>query len=889
MSSHSDQQTRADVSIRTYGICFIALAIVLTVTLSWYSLRQLQQLEEETLQKNYLLAVDELDFTLSLLHRNAQELALKLANWDETVQQFGNATYYGYWRNTRIPDSGIMPPYYEAIALYNADGVPLSSLHNSPMPAKVGLKDVGGWVQLDEQDKHYHYYYLLAIKDSNKHGGIFGYLALEFDFLGAVQYLQKFRYIDISSLSAYGQNQGLIPEGQILSHLRFSVVSYPEFTALQDLMKSTLVQLGLMGGGLSLLLWYLLAKLVMIPLQRLSQLVDTMKKSDGGLLQDEKPGLLSVVEFEKVKASLTDYHHRLEKGSAALLNNESRMRAILDNVADGIIIHDVNGIIESLNPAAENIFSCNSHEVIGKAITCLISPGDTNLYMHYFASLTRSNAGQLSNNLPIELLGLRKSGATFYMDVSVSEMLLNDENLYISLIRDISERKHAQDQIHHLAFYDSLTGLPNRQLFHNKINAALNHARDHNKQLATLFLDLDRFKKINDSLGHSIGDSLLKEVADRLRKCVRDSDTIMHDSPSGLELARLGGDEFTLLLVNLDSIDDAAVIAKRVIRSLNVPFLLDAHEIVVTPSIGISVFPADGEDVDTLLKHADTAMYNAKEAGRNNFKFYVDSMNVRSLETLSLENDLRNAIERDEFELYYQPQVDIQTNRIVGVEALLRWQHTTLGSIPPDNFIPLAEDLGLMLPIGEWVLNTACAQKRIWNDTGFQQLRMAVNVSSQQFSDGQLATTIKHALETYHIAPDSLDVELTESIIMQDAESAIAALREIKAMGVEISVDDFGTGYSSLSYLHRFPLDTLKIDRSFVKDIESDSYERAITRTIITMAHNLDLNVIAEGVETQAQLNLLTKYGCDQLQGYLFSKPLPADDMTALLREHTDK
>lgn len=889
MSDYHEYRSSAGVSIRTYGILFIALAVLLTSVLSWYALHQLQQLEDETLQKNHSLAADELEFTLLLLHRNAKELALKLSNWDETVQQFGNDTYYGYWRNTRIPDSGMMPEYYDSIALYRADGTPFAVTSDSRMPARVGLKDLGGWIQLGKNEKHNHYYYLLVIKDHTSRGGILGYVAIEFDFLGAVQYLQKFRYVDINSITTSGQTNERIPTNQILSHLQFSVVSYPEFTALQDLMKSTLTQLGLLGGGLSLLLWYLLAKLVMIPLQRLSQHVDIMKKDGGVLLQNIKAGALSVVEFEKVKSSLTDYHHRLEKGNTALLNNESRMRSILENVADGIIIHDANGIIESLNPAAENIFGCTNHDIVGSAITHLISPDDTSLYTQHLANLAESNTHNYINSPPIELLGLRKSGSTFYMDVSVSEMLLNDESLYISLIRDISERKRAQDQIHHLAFYDSLTGLPNRQLFHNKINGALIHAREHNKQLATLFLDLDRFKKINDSLGHSAGDTLLKEVADRLCKCVRESDTVMHDSEPGLELARLGGDEFTLLLVNLDTIDDAAVIAKRIIRALNTPFLLTGREVVVTPSIGISVFPADGEDVDTLLKHADTAMYNAKEAGRNNFKFYVDSMNVRSLETLSLENDLRNAIERDEFELHYQPQIDLTTNHIIGLEALLRWNHHSLGSIPPDHFIPLAEDLGLMLPIGEWVLNTACSQKHIWDEMGFQQLRMAVNVSSQQFSDGQLAETIKRAIVRNNITPDKLDVELTESIIMQDAESAIAALREIKAMGVEISVDDFGTGYSSLSYLHRFPLDTLKIDRSFVNDIETDSYERAITRTIITMAHNLHLNVIAEGVETDAQLSLLKSYGCDQLQGYLFSKPLHAEGITALLREHAGK
>jgi diguanylate cyclase (GGDEF)-like protein/PAS domain S-box-containing protein len=885
MPDKTKNKLRESVSIRTYGICFIVLGVLLASGLGWYSLNQLQRLEQETAEKSLSLATDELKFSLSLVVNNARELARKLSTWDEAIQQYRDSTYYNYWRENRVPSSGLVPEYYDSLQLYDPWGRPLSTMPGDNMPSEVSDADLGGWIRPGQD--HDHFYYVSAIRDASNASKSTGYLVLKLNFVPAIKKLQNFRYADIDSLSVNASGRNKIPVKEILPYFHFTVAANPEFDALQDLLRNTLARLAVLGGMLSLLLWYILATLVMLPLQRLSQHLDTLDKDDVRSLQNTNGGLLPVTEFEKVRLSLNDYQQRLEMGNVALQDSEARMRAVLENVPDGIIVHDKNGVIESVNPAAENLFEHGKSEIIGRNMSRLISDNHTDEYTKRLAEYTTRPSRNHSTSLFFELLGKRKSGEIFFMDVSLSEMVLGQDHLFICLVRDISEHKHAQDQIHTLAYYDTLTGLPNRLLFHEQIDLALKYACAKNKKLAVLFLDLDRFKKINDTLGHSVGDSLLQEVAERLRHCVRDSDAVLY--PVGdekLELARLGGDEFTLLLTDLAKVEDASIVAGRVIDSLNRPFLLQGREIVITPSIGISVFPADGEDIDTLLKHADTAMYNAKEDGRNNFKFYDKTMNVRSMEKLGLENDLRLAIERHELSLHYQPQVDMRTGVIVGVEALLRWTHKLHGFIPPTDFIPLAEELGLMLTIGEWVLQKACEQKKLWNDIGFTALRIAVNVSSQQFRDGELPHTIQRILQSTGIHSSTLEVELTESLIMQNAESAISALNDIKAMGVYISVDDFGTGYSSLSYLHRFPLDTLKVDRSFVKDIDTDLYDRAIAKTIITMAHSLNLNVIAEGVETEEQLAILNGFNCEQMQGYLFSKPLPAAEITALLIEN---
>jgi predicted signal transduction protein with EAL and GGDEF domain len=403
-----------------------------------------------------------------------------------------------------------------------------------------------------------------------------------------------------------------------------------------------------------------------------------------------------------------------------------------------------------------------------------------------------------------------------------------------------------------------------------------------------LFLDLDRFKQINDTLGHSVGDRLLQGVADRLRKCLRSGDTIARGGDSargsGDNVARLGGDEFIVSLTDLTRVEDVQKVAYRILEALKEPFRIEKHEVFVTTSIGISLFPYDGTDLETLLKNADAAMYHAKDAGRSNFQFYSKSMNAAAEKRLTLENKLRRALERGEFQLHYQPLIDVDTWRIVGAEALIRWRHPELGLVSPAEFVPLAEETGLIVPIGEWVLRTACVQIQKWHELGNRDLFMAVNISGRQFSQEALVATIEQAVRATGADPKCLELEITESVLMHNAEETVQTLEVLKAMGPRISVDDFGTGYSSLSYLRRFPIHTLKIDRSFVNDVTTDPGDAAIVSAIIAMARGLSLEVIAEGVETPDQRTFLLQEGCRLMQGYLFGRPVPAEDFETLLK-----
>lgn len=428
-------------------------------------------------------------------------------------------------------------------------------------------------------------------------------------------------------------------------------------------------------------------------------------------------------------------------------------------------------------------------------------------------------------------------------------------------------------EIEHLAYHDALTGLPNRPLFMDRLIVALSQAHRGSQKLAVLFLDLDRFKNINDSLGHTAGDSLLKAVSDRIRRCVREGDTV----------ARFGGDEFTMLIPRIENIEDAAKIASKIIETIKIPFLLGGQELFISTSIGVSLYPGDGLDPETLVRNADTAMYRAKEQGRDNYQLYAPDMNAQALERLDLENTLRKALSQEELVLFYQPQVSARTGAVIGLEALVRWQHPERGLLSPAQFISAAEVSGLIIPIGDWILRTACRQARVWQKKLDQKITIAVNLSARQFQQPDLVEQVRAALDDTGLDPSTLEIEITESNAMQNAENTIYTLRELKAIGVRISMDDFGTGYSSLNYLKRFPIDTLKLDQSFVRDVTTDPSDAAIVSAVITMAHSLNLKVVAEGVETEEQLQFLRRQNCDVIQGYYFSRPASAPDLEPFL------
>lgn len=444
-----------------------------------------------------------------------------------------------------------------------------------------------------------------------------------------------------------------------------------------------------------------------------------------------------------------------------------------------------------------------------------------------------------------------------------------------------------QERLVQLAHYDAVTGLPNRLLFKDRVDQALERAHHQKTQLAILFIDLDRFKLVNDSLGHASGDGLLQAIGDRWWQSLRTTDTLARNCEEGITIARIGGDEFLILLPDLDHGLNAGLVARRMLEALTKPFMIGKQELFITASIGISLYPIDGKDFDTLVKNADAAMYHAKDQGRNSYLFYTAEMNAHAVQRLEIETRLRHAVERGELLLHYQPQVDLQSGNIVGMEALLRWHLPELGLVSLADFIPLAEDSGLIVPIGEWVLRTACEQNMAWRKKGYAPMRVAVNVSAKQFYREDLPDRIARILTDTGLDPRCLEIELTESAIMKDMDRAIANFHRIKAMGIRISIDDFGTGYSSLAYLKRFEIDVLKIDRSFVRDLTDGTANAAIAVSIITLAHNLNLRVIAEGVETEQQWSFLKEHGCDEAQGYYCSRPLPADQVSALLQKAT--
>ena len=453
-----------------------------------------------------------------------------------------------------------------------------------------------------------------------------------------------------------------------------------------------------------------------------------------------------------------------------------------------------------------------------------------------------------------------------------TEKLLAEKTLHLE--KTLRTHKAAEQNLIQVTNFDVLTGLPNRFLFLDRLGHAISQSARNQRMVAVLLLDIDNFKTINDTFGHSHGDLLLQDIADRLRGCVQEDDT----------LARIGGDEFAVVLEGVSEVDEIALIAQNIVDIFSRPFAPSSQEIYVTPSMGITLYPMDGQDCDSLLKNADAAMYRAKEYGRNHFRFYTTDMNALAIERFAMEGALRRAMEREEFVLHYQPQVDIKSGRMIGVEALLRWNHPERGLVPPNEFIPLLEENNLIVPVGEWVLRTACAQSRAWQDAGLPALRMAVNLSARQFRQDTLVEMIDNILRETGVSPKLLELELTEGLLMENTDETSAILGQLKSRGVLVAIDDFGTGYSSLSYLKRFPIDRLKIDRSFVRDIITDSNDAAIAVAVISLGRSLGLSVIAEGVETGEQLEFLGVQKCDEYQGFHFSRPVPPEEIVRLFR-----
>ncbi len=553
----------------------------------------------------------------------------------------------------------------------------------------------------------------------------------------------------------------------------------------------------------------------------------------------------------------------------ALKEAEGKFRGTIEAAQVGIFVLQ-NATFSYANQFLLSAFGYASEDLLGKlGPVDLVVPEQREMLID---QVKRRAAGEPGK--AYEINALRKDGTTFPARVLGTPTTINGLPASVGTLVDISEQKAAENKIRELAEFDPLTGLPNRRLLHDRFAQMVAVAEREQSDLALIFLDLDHFKRINDSLGHSVGDDLLCAVAERLASVIRKIDT----------LARLGGDEFIFALPGIQAAT-AAEVARRLLEVCASPFSVAGHDLTISPSLGISLYPRDGKDLEALLCNADTAMYKAKELGRNNFQFYASEMNVATLEHLLMESSLRRAMNSGEFVLHYQPLICLRTGQITGVEALIRWQHPDLGLIMPDRFIHVAEDTGLINPLGDWVLCEACRQAMVWQEAGLPALRMAVNVAPVQFRQAGFVEELAGALAASGLNAEYLELELTERTVMHDAEINLGTMSAINRMGVELALDDFGTGYSSLAYLRRFPVGKLKIDRSFVRDMVDEADDQAIASTIVLMGHNLRLKVLAEGVETADQLALLRKMGCDMAQGFYFSRAVPAEQLADLLRE----
>jgi diguanylate cyclase (GGDEF)-like protein/PAS domain S-box-containing protein len=560
----------------------------------------------------------------------------------------------------------------------------------------------------------------------------------------------------------------------------------------------------------------------------------------------------------------------LEMSRVANENNE-RFRMMVEAVKDyAIFMLDVDGRVTSWNAGAERLKGYCEQEIIGQHFSRFHTADDIANHKPERQLEIATRTGRAAD----QGLRVRKDGTQFFAEVVITAVYDAIElKGFSKVVQDVTARKHSEALLSYQAAHDGLTGLPNRGLFTDRLTQAMAAALRNGRRGALLYLDLDRFKRINDSFGHSIGDRLLQSAAQRLTQCIRSTDTV----------SRLGGDEFVILLVDIDGDKEAAICAEKVLQLLRAPYALDAHEVHGSASIGIARYPQDGVEVEALLKNADSAMYEAKNCGRNNFQFYRKDLNSSATGHHSLENELRHAVERGEMELHYQPIIDIKSGAITGAEALVRWRHAKEGLILPARFMAIAEESGLIVPLGQWVLRTACAQRMAWQLEGLSRLRLAVNVSAVELRSKGYVAGVAAILQETGLEPEALELELTETFIMQDSQSTAVVLKSLKDVGAHLALDDFGTGYSSLSYIRRFPIDILKIDKSFVRDLSTDEADASIVSAVINMGKGLHMRVIAEGVETAEQVAFLTSHDCPEAQGYFFSRPVESADFRVLM------
>ncbi|XEC95971.1 EAL domain-containing protein [Paenibacillus tarimensis] len=603
-----------------------------------------------------------------------------------------------------------------------------------------------------------------------------------------------------------------------------------------------------------------------VSMQLAQSIVDATASALSNMLFMEKQELI----IQKRTSEISEKNAELENAIKELQRLSHEKEMILNSAGEGIFGLDLKGKLTFCNPAAAVMLGYeNKNELIGQSYKSIFhrnnQPAEEDSEA-CFASYIEKN----KNNYATDEQFFRLDASSFPVEYVISSIEEEGKTVgYVVTFKDITFRKNMEEEIKYYAYYDSLTKLPNRVLLKDRLSQGLLYAKQHDEKLAVMFLDLDRFKMINDTMGHSYGDLLLQEIAARLKGCVTKEATV----------SRQGGDEFTIILPSIQYEDEVIAVAERILDSFSKPFDLRENEVFIKTSIGISIFPDDGETEEVLIKNADTAMYKSKELAGNSYQFYNFDMDYRNYENVKIANDLHKALDQDQFVLYYQPIIDYRKRTIVGVEALIRWNHPERGMVYPNDFIPIAEETGLIVPIGDWVLRNACKQLKLWHGQGYSSLRVSVNISARQFEQKNFITLIKNVLQETNLSPEFLELELTENIIIKNIEATIKTMEQLRELGIQISIDDFGTGYSSLGYLKNFPINMLKIDKSFIRDLLQHSDDGAITNTIITLAHNLKLHVVAEGVETGEQIDFLFSRGCFLMQGNFFSQPIDAEEL----------
>jgi len=857
------------IPIHLLGIIFIFVLFLTLAALGWYTNQKIFALENQSIIKTNALATDELKSTLSNLFDSTAILAERYSKWDETIQQLNTPTYYKYWQINRVPNSGFTPSYFDAIELYNKDGIPLSESNEINMPLTVTSKINDPYIVLDID--HSHLYQQANIYPDNNDTPI-GFLVIKIDVTEALNN-RHYKYLDIRKLKFKHNINEPVHIKNIFNYFETTAVVNTEFIIIEKLFNNTLLNISIASLLLFLLFLILVLKYLGLPLRNLSHQIDLVRIGKSKTIEKNHNGLINIAEFENVYRSLNEYHDQLYLSEQELRESENRNRTVIETVPDAIITLNNDFNIISVNSAAEELYGYKEHFLKDQLIDSLFEKDSINKFHHAIANsyFSENHSKDESNQ---QFFGKHKSGFTFQIHCSLTAIVLSGENSFLFIAKDITERKQYESRLTQLANFDSLTGLSNRTLFHDRLEHAISQAKRNNKHLGLLFIDLDRFKPINDTYGHHIGDLLLVTVAKRITRCIREGDTV----------SRLSGDEFTIIIEGVNHEEDSAVIAKNILIALRQPYNIKGNELYISASIGITTYPEDDENIANLIKNADTAMYRAKELGGDKYQFFTMDLNYRAEERLTLENKLRFAIEKNLFTLCYQPRINIKKNTISGIEALMRFHDSELGIIPPISFIPILEETGLIHRAGEWVIRTACSQYMEWRQSGFPDLRVSINLSAYQFKESSLVDTIFNIINETKMKPEHLEFEITESLLVDNIEETTQALIRLHDRGIKISIDDFGTGYSSLAYLKKFPIDILKIDRSFVNDITTNEDDAIIVDTIIAMARSLKLEITAEGVENNEQLEFLSERNCDEIQGYLFSKPLTSEQ----LKEYVD-